>query len=62
MSLVLVVQLSLVSESSWKEFGYGIDQFVRVTLVMTFIVILLGAYTDWRMQGLGPDWPGAMAI
>ncbi|WP_114786149.1 COX15/CtaA family protein [Vibrio tetraodonis] len=37
----------------------GLTNLVRVTLVMTFIVILLGAYTRLADAGLGcPDWPG----
>ena len=37
----------------------GLTNLVRLSLVLTFIVIMLGAYTRLADAGLGcPDWPG----
>lgn len=37
----------------------GITNLVRLSLVLTFVVIMLGAYTRLADAGLGcPDWPG----
>lgn len=36
-----------------------INKIVQLTIIMTFIVIMLGAYTRLKDAGLGcPDWPG----
>ena len=48
-----------LTDTHGRSLVMGLTNLVRLTLVMTVTVILLGAYTRLADAGLGcPDWPG----